>query len=150
MDCCCCIGVIRGSGHGHVSPPYQLALGAVPLLAYLHATCETLTVVPTILLFFHSSSLDIPASIVLVSSSSLRLRPRSSHPPSDTPFCCLLMFSIIGLNYSLALLLIGNGVEQRIRVMRHEIETHISFHLAAGLECLDSSRDWLNQHLGML
>ena len=38
-----------------------LALGAVPLLVSLLATYETLVVVPTIPLCFHTSSLDILA-----------------------------------------------------------------------------------------
>ena len=40
-------------------------------------------------------------------------------------FAVLPAFSIIGLNYSLVRLLLGNNVEQRVRVMRYEIETHL-------------------------
>ena len=131
-------------------PLTLLALLAVPLLVSLLARYETLVVVPTIPLFFHTSSLGILACVVLISSTSMRLGSRSSHRPSITPFCCLPTFSIIGLNYSLVPLLLGNNVEQRVRVMRYEIETHIFFHLAAELEWLDSRRYCLNQHLAML
>ena len=128
-----------------------LALGAVPLLVSLLATYGTLVgVVPTTPLWFHTSGLGILACVMLVSSTSLRLGPRSSDRPRVTRFCCLPTFSIIGLNYSLVPLLLGNNVEQRVRVMRYEIETPISFHLAAELEWLDSRRYCLNQHLAML
>ena len=128
-----------------------LILGAVPLLTSLLATYETLVVVvPTIPLRFHTGSLGILAGVVLVSSFSMRRGPRSSHRPSVTPFCCLPTFSVIGLTCSLVPLLLGNFVEQRVRVMRYEIETNIFFHLAAELEWLDSHRYCLNQHLAML
>ena len=113
-----------------------LALGAIPLLVSLLATCKAIVVVvPAIPLCFHTGSLGILARVVLACSTSLRLGPRNSHRPTVTPFCFLPTFSIIGLNYSLAPLLLGNNVGQRVRVMRYEIETHIPFHLAAELEC---------------
>ena len=77
----------------------------------------------------------------------MRLGPRSSHRPSVMPFCCLPTFSIIGLNFSLVPLLLGNIVEKRVRVMRYEVEARLFFHLAAELEWLDSPRYCLNQYL---
>ena len=89
-----------------------LALRAVPLLVSLLAAYETLVVVvPTFPLCFHTSSFGILAWVVLVSSTSPRLGPRSSHRPSVTPFCCLPTLSTIGLNYSLVPLLLGDNDE---------------------------------------
>ena len=64
----------------------------------------------------------------------MRLGPRSSHRPNVMVFRCLPTFSIIGLNFSLVPMLLGNIVEQRVRIMRYEIEARYFFHLAAELE----------------
>ena len=82
--------------------------------------------VPKVPLCFHTSTLGTLARVMFVSTTSLRLGPRSSHRPRVTPFCRLPACSVVGLNYSLVRLLLGNYAERCVRIVRYEIESHLS------------------------
>ena len=129
-----------------------LVLGAVPLLMSLLATYETLVVVittifrsaftPAALVFSRESCSSAALSCGLVPVAAIDLAPRR--------FAICRRLASCVLNYSLVPLLLSNTVDQRVRLMRYEIKTHILVHLAAELEWLDSRRYCFNQHLAML
>ena len=87
---------------------------------------------------------------MLVSGTSRLLGPCSSHRHSASLLCRLPTLCTIGLTYGLVSLLLGNNLEQCVKIMRYEIESHIPFNLAAELEWLNSRRHRLDQHLAMI
>ena len=103
-----------------------LVLRAVPLLVALFATYKTLVVVVSnVPLCFNTCGLGTLACAVLFSSTSLN--PRSSHRPAVRPLCSLPVSGIVGLNYSLVPLLLGDYVEPFLAIVYYDIESHVPF-----------------------